>query len=297
MWPKRSAVQTGAEAHPCRDRRVLQVCAVVRPEVHSWHRLFRRKSPTVVPSACCAVRMIRDSDMDGRAPFLDTLTEGARKSFARLGTRCRFAVGDVLIHEGDQARELIVLHQGVVKVTGGLDGDRPALMDVKNEGDVVGEVAAMGLGPRSATVTADREVTATVVPSHELLPFLRSNPEAELAIKRMIGRRLRRSERWPLDYGRYPVSVRLARLLVELTHSHGKPDRKSVRIDVRLSQPELADLVGSTMNTVQKTLTQLRIDGLISSTGERQIYVRDMPGLRRAARLGSESRGGMSRIP
>lgn len=235
--------------------------------------------------------------MDGCAPFLDTLTEGARKAFARLGTRCSFAVGDVLIHEGDHARELMVLHQGVVKVTGGLDGDRPALMDVKNEGDVVGEVAAIGLGPRSATVTADREVTATVVPSHELLPFLRANPEAELALKRVIGRRLRRSERWPLDYGRHPVQVRLARLLVELAQSHGKPGRNSVRIDVRLSQTELADLVGSTTNTVQKTLAQLRSEGLISATSERQTYVRDMAGLRRAARLGPASRGDLSIDP
>ncbi|MFF7815393.1 Crp/Fnr family transcriptional regulator [Streptomyces sp. NPDC007945] len=230
-------------------------------------------------------------------PFLDTLTEGARKAFARLGTQCSFAVGDVLIHEGDHARDLMVLHQGVVKVTGGLDGGRPALMDVKNEGDVVGEVAAMGLGPRSATVTVDREVTATVVPNHELLPFLRAHPEAELALKRVIGRRLHRFERWPLDYGRYPVSVRLARVLVELAQSHGKPDRNSVRIDVRLSQPELADLIGSTRDTVQKALAQLRIDGLISETGQRQTFVRDMAGLRRAARLGPASRGDLSRNP
>lgn len=241
--------------------------------------------------------MIRGSDMGGRALFLDTLTEGARKDFARLGTRCSFTVGDVLIHEGDQARELIVLHQVVVKVTGGLHEDRPTLMDVKNEGDVVGEVAAMGFGPRSATVTADREVTATVIPSHELLPFLRSTPEAELALKRVIGRRLRRSERWPLDYGRYPVSVRLARLLVELAQSHGKPSRNSVRIDVRLSHPELADLVGSTANTVQKTLAQFRTDGLISATGERQTHVHDMAGLRRAARLDPPPRGDLSRNP
>ncbi|MFB7514765.1 Crp/Fnr family transcriptional regulator [Streptomyces sp. NPDC056144] len=260
------------------------MCAVVRPEVHSWYRLSERKSRTAAPSACCAVRMIHGSDMDGRATFLDTLTAGARKAFARLGTRCSFAVGDVLIQEGDHSQELMVLHQGVVKVTGGLDGDRAVLMDVKNEGDVVGEVAAMGLGPRSATVTADREVIATVIPSHELLPFLCENPQAESALKGVIGRRLRRSERWPLDYGRHPVPVRLARLLVELAQSHGKPDRNSVRIEVSLSQSELADLVASTTNTVQKMLAQLRADGLIS-TGERQTFVRDVAGLRQAARL------------
>ncbi|OON72445.1 hypothetical protein B1H18_29895 [Streptomyces tsukubensis] len=205
-------------------------------------------------------------------------------------------MGDVLISEGAYTQELMVLHQGVVKVTGRLDGDQAALMDIKIEGDVVGEVAAMDLGTRSATVTACGDVVATVVPSHELLPFLRSNPEAELAFKRVIGGRLRRSDRWRLDFGRYSVPVRLARVLVELALSHGKPGRNAVRIDVNLSQSEFAALVGSKTNTVQKILAQLRADGLIS-TGERQTFVYDLAGLRQVAQFSAPSRSGTSRSP
>lgn len=240
--------------------------------------------------------MINGSNMDGHAPFLDTLTNEARTAFARLGARRKFVVGDVLIQEGDHAQELIVLHQGVVKVTGRLDADQAALMDIKIEGDVVGEVAAMDLGPRLATVTACGDVVATVVPSHELLPFLRSNPEAEMAFMRVIGGRLRRSDRWRRDFGRYPVLVRLARVLVELALSHGKPDRKAVRIDVNLSQSEFAALVGSKTNTVQKMLAELRADGLIS-TGQRQTFVKDLRRLRQVAQLGTPSRSGTSRNP
>ncbi|MEU3056534.1 Crp/Fnr family transcriptional regulator [Streptomyces griseus] len=229
--------------------------------------------------------MIHGANMDGRRPFLDILTKETRTAFARLGARRTFAVGDVLIREGDYEQELMVLHRGVVKVTGRLDGDQEALMDIKIEGDVVGEVAAMDLGPRSATVTACGDVVATVVPSRELLPFLRSSPEAELAFNQVIGGRLRRSDRWRLDFGRYPVLVRLARVLVELVLSHGQADWNAVRIDVNLSQSEFAALVGSTTNTVQKALAELRADGLIS-TGERRTFVKDLARLRQVAQLG-----------
>lgn len=240
--------------------------------------------------------MIHGPSMDGHAPFLDTLTEEARTAFVRLGARCVFAVGDVLIREGDYAAELMVLHKGVVKVTGRLDGHHVALMDIKIEGDVVGEVAAMDLGPRSATVTACGDVVASVIPSHELLPFLRSNPEVEMAFNRVIGGRLRRSDRWRRDFCRYPVLVRLARVLVELALSHGKPGRKAMRIDVNLSQSEFAALVGSTTKTVQKMLAQLRTDGLIS-TGERQTFIHDLIALRQVAQLSASSHSGTSRNP
>ncbi|WP_459739364.1 Crp/Fnr family transcriptional regulator [Streptomyces sp. E-15] len=228
--------------------------------------------------------MIHGSNTHHRAPFLDALPDRARAAFAQLGCRRRYAVGDVLIHEGDRARELVVLHQGLVKVTARLDGDRVALMDIRITGDVVGEVAALGPGPRSATVTACGDVTATVVPPHELSPFLHAHPEVWPALGRVLCDRLRRSDRWRLEFGGYPVLVRLARVLVELAVAHGRPERSAVRIDIALSQPEFAALTGSTTHTVHKALARLRNDGLIT-TGLRQTYVRDLARLRGIARL------------
>ncbi|MFI9024898.1 Crp/Fnr family transcriptional regulator [Streptomyces sp. NPDC053560] len=193
-------------------------------------------------------------------------------------------MGDALISEGDRAQELVVLHQGLVKVTAQLDGGRVLLMDMRIAGDVVGELAAMDLGPRSATVTACGEVVATVVPQHELRPFLLAHPEVSLALNRVLCGRLRRSDRWRLEFGGYPVLVRLARVLVELAVTYGRQERKSVRIDVNLSQSEFAALTGSTTNTVHKALAQLRKDGLVI-TGIRRTYVRDLARLRMVARL------------
>lgn len=212
------------------------------------------------------------------------LSDGARAAFAQLGSHRRYVVGEVLINEGDHAQELVVLHEGLVKVTGRLDGSRLSLMDIRIAGDVVGEVAVMDFGPRSATVTACGEVIATVVPSHELWPFLLAYPEVALALNRLLCSRLRRSDRWRLEFGGYPVLVRLARVLVELAVSYGRQERNAVRIDVNLSQSEFAALTGSTTQTVHKALAQLRKDKLIT-TGLRQTYVRDLVRLRKTALL------------
>lgn len=219
-----------------------------------------------------------------RAPFLDMLSDEARKAFTQLGSRRRYAAGDVLINEGDQAQELVVLHEGLVKVTGQLDGDRVSLMDIRVTGDVVGELAAMDLGTRSATVTACGDVVATLITGAELSPLLYANPEVLLALNRVLCGRMRRSDRRRLEFGEYPVLVRLARVLVEMATSYGRRERNSVRIDVNLTQSEFAALIGSRTNTVHKALTRLREDELIT-TGCRQTYVRDLARLRKVARL------------
>ncbi|MEV0258594.1 Crp/Fnr family transcriptional regulator [Streptomyces sp. NPDC050732] len=228
--------------------------------------------------------MMHSSSNGDRSPFGDSLSDEARTAFARLGSRRRYAVGDVLINEGDYAQELLVLHEGLVKVTAQLDNDCESLMDIRVAGEVVGEVAAMDLGPRSATVTACGDVVATVIPRHELMPFLTANPETVLALNRMLCRRLRRSDRWRLEFGSYPVLIRLARVLVELAVSYGQPDRNAVRIGVNLSQSEYAALTGSRTNTVHKMFTRLRKDEIVR-TGERYTCIRDLDRLRQVAKL------------
>ncbi|MFE7839412.1 Crp/Fnr family transcriptional regulator [Streptomyces sp. NPDC057474] len=235
--------------------------------------------------------MTHGSKPDGRVAFLDTLSPGARADLTRLGTLRRYALGDVLIREGDHAQELMVLHEGLVKVTVRLNRDRASLTDIRIAGDVVGEVAVMDAGPRSATVTACGDVLANVVPAQELESFLQASFETSRAFHRMLCVRVRRADRLRLELGAYPVPVRLARVLVELAESYGQPrwtlkgdDWNRLRIDVNLSQSEFAALTASTTDTVHKALAQLRKDEIIT-TGCRQTSIKDMARLREAALL------------
>ncbi|MEV5872622.1 Crp/Fnr family transcriptional regulator [Streptomyces sp. NPDC052101] len=223
---------------------------------------------------------------DDRAPFLDTLPEALRAGLRRLGSRRHYAPRDALISEGETTCDLMLLHEGIVKVTVRSDGGRPKLMDIRIAGDVVGEMAATDRKPRSATVTACGDVVATVIPQDDLRRFLSATPEAWQAYCGLFSSRLRRANRRFLDFAGYPVRVRLARVLVELAESYGRRGGwGELLIDVNLTQDEFAALAGSTRDTVQKELAQLRRDGLIR-TGSRHTCIRDLRRLRETARLG-----------
>ncbi|MFC0845007.1 Crp/Fnr family transcriptional regulator [Streptomyces noboritoensis] len=256
----------------------------VRPRVRLVHRRIRAKSAPPWAGKCSTLSMIHGSETDEHVPFLDMLPEAVRTEFQRLGSRRCYALGDILIREGDRGNDLVLLHKGLVKVTARGDGDEEALMDIWIAGHVVGEMAAVDDRPRSATVTACGDVVATVIPQSDLQRFLAANPEASMAFYGLLCGRLRRANRWRLEFRGHPVGVRVARMLVELALSYGRRVEREFLIDVNLTQAEFAALTGSTPHTVHKALARLRKAGLIT-TGCRRTNIRDLDRLRVAARL------------
>lgn len=66
----------------------------------------RAETQAAAVTECCAVQMMHSTNPNSCAAFLDALSTGTRSAFTRLGTRLRYSVGDVLIHEGDHVQEL-----------------------------------------------------------------------------------------------------------------------------------------------------------------------------------------------
>jgi CRP-like cAMP-binding protein len=149
-------------------------------------------------------------------------------------------------------------------------------------------MAAMDGAPRSATVTACGPLTARVFTDSALLDVLKDCSEIAVALSAMIADRLRWANRRRLDFRGYPAKVRLARLLVELAASYSyRPRTGGTVIGCRLTQPELATMVGAAETTIQKVLRELREEELLE-TGYRATTIRDLPRLRELADLPHE---------
>jgi CRP-like cAMP-binding protein len=126
-----------------------------------------------------------------------------------------------------------------------------------------------------------------VVSDVALRELLARRPEVSMALTAVLADRLRWANRRRLDFRGYPAKVRLARVLVELSVSYGAPRADGVVIDVRLTQQELATLVGAAETTVHKVLRELRDEGLLE-TGYRATVIRNLPRLSRLADLADE---------
>ncbi|SCG74124.1 Crp/Fnr family transcriptional regulator [Micromonospora coxensis] len=219
--------------------------------------------------------------------FLQRLTPAVRAALLDLGVRRRVPAGQIVIHEGVRESHLILLEEGLTKVTAILPDGRTALLALRVGGDLVGEMSALNDRPRSATITTCGPTRYSVIAPDRFKNFLTRHPDAALELAAMVSDRLRWSNRRRIDFTSYPVKLRVARVIAELCRSHGRQDRHGVVIDVRLTQPELATICGAAETSVQKALRELRSDGLVE-TDYRRITVPDLEALARCGEVEPE---------
>ena len=213
--------------------------------------------------------------------FLDLLSDRDRSDLLSLGHPRAFRRGGSIVVQGDHSDVVLVLLRGLVKVTLDTDDGHEILLSVLRPGDLIGEFEAIDHndGPRTASNVALDVVLTRVMTGDEFRFYLETHPGAALALLRAIIRRLRVADQRRIDSGSRDTVGRLAHLLVELADEHGRSTPTGVDIDIPLTQQELASLIGSSRESIVRSLRVLRSHQLVT-TGRRRITIRDLGGLR-----------------
>lgn len=205
--------------------------------------------------------------------LLAELSAADRTALLALGVHRAYAPGESLIAEGDRSTEAFLLTGGFVKVLGHSSDGRRVLLGIRAAGDIVGELAATDGGPRSATVAAATEAAARVIPGARFEGFLTEHPGAFRALHRSTSAKLRLATRHRIDVTGAPVLVRLARVLDRFADAYGTACAEGVRIEVPLSQSELAALIGAAEPSVHRALLYLRRERILSTSRLRQVIL------------------------
>jgi CRP/FNR family transcriptional regulator, cyclic AMP receptor protein len=214
--------------------------------------------------------------------FLDALSEEEAAYLRARGAKRRFPRGDALFREQEPSDRVMLLLAGRVKIASVAVDGRESVLAFRGPGEVLGELSAIDGKPRSAGVTAVDPVVALVIPTRAFRAFLERSPRASLWILERLVARLREADRKRAEYGTSDTIGRVAARLVELAERYGRPSEHGVRIDLPITQEELASWVGSSREGVNKALHTLR--GLHwVETERRSITVLDMEALRRRA--------------
>ncbi|MFL6204446.1 MAG: Crp/Fnr family transcriptional regulator [Acidimicrobiales bacterium] len=215
--------------------------------------------------------------------FWALLGEQQRARLVSTGRERRVASGRRLFEEGRPAPSLVVILQGCVRISTVGRGGEERLLAVRGVGDLLGEMGGLIGGTRTATVTAVGDVRALALAREELEQLSRAEPAILQALVRALVHRIQEADRARLDL-LDEAPVRIRRLLVDLVHRFSVPIAGSARrIDVALSQEDLASLTFTSRGVVATTLRDLRERGLVQ-TGRRELIVTDVAALERSAR-------------
>jgi CRP-like cAMP-binding protein len=213
--------------------------------------------------------------------FLSLLPDGGSE-LRRLATPRTFRRGSALFHAGQAGDRVFMITSGEVKLTRVTEGGKEVVLGVRGAGELLGELSAIDGRPRSASAHALTEVETQVVSQRDFRAAVTGNPDAARAVMEILAARLRESDETIFDFVAHDTVGRIARRLVDLAGSHGVQEDAGIRIDLPISQEELAGWVGSSREAVAKALQMLRDLGWVE-TGRRVMVVRDLEALERRA--------------
>jgi CRP/FNR family transcriptional regulator, cyclic AMP receptor protein len=209
-----------------------------------------------------------------RVPLFAGLPPDKLSSLETMTQRRSFRRGEVVFHKGDPGDTLFVITQGQVKIILPSDSGEEALLGVLDEGEFFGELSLIDEQPRSATIVATEQTETLMLRRDEFLKFIVSSPELAIDMMRVLSRRLRETDEFIEDAIFLDVPGRLAKKLLELANQYGRHTPIGTVISLRMTQQELATMVGATRESVNKHLRSYRSRGILEIDRQRIIILR-----------------------
>jgi CRP/FNR family transcriptional regulator, cyclic AMP receptor protein len=195
-------------------------------------------------------------------PVLGSIPEAQVRALLSVARRRRFDRHEVVFHEGDPGDTVHLIARGRValRVTTPL-GDKVTLR-ILGTGALFGELAVLDPAPRNATVVA-LERTETLALHRDHFDELRQqHPEVDRMLLDSLISEVRRLSTQLLEALYVPVPQRVELRLIDLVDQYGGDGVAAV--DIPLTQDELAELCGTSRTTVNRVLSGLEVDGLVT---------------------------------
>jgi len=202
-------------------------------------------------------------------------------SFDRIKFLSAHPRGAILFVEKEPPRGIFLLCQGEVKLSLSSADGKTLTLRMAKPGDVLGLVAAVTGAPYEATAQTTKPSQVAFVARDDFLRFTKDHPVVQEKVVHQIAASYARACEQLRAVGLFPIATRLARVLLEW--SNGAPERKSEPcITLQLTHGEIGELIGTTRETVSRTLHDFTERRLITLDGP-AVTIRDRKALEEVA--------------
>jgi CRP/FNR family cyclic AMP-dependent transcriptional regulator len=174
---------------------------------------------------------------------------------------------EVLYLPGEPGDRIYLLKRGVVKISALPEDGREVILALLRKGEVFGEEAVLDDAPRDHMAEAYDDALICIITRKDFLEILRTFPDLTFRVTKLIGFRLKTFRNRIESLLFKGTAARLAQTLLDLGRDHGVRDDHGVLLPLRLSQTDLANLIGVTRESVNLTLTGFRKEELVELEG------------------------------
>ncbi|MFN8111730.1 MAG: Crp/Fnr family transcriptional regulator [Solirubrobacterales bacterium] len=217
-------------------------------------------------------------DLLARVPLLSGLEPGELERIAQVAIPRSFPKGARVFHEGDTSDACYVIRSGEVRVTREHPDGRAIALATLGPGELVGELAMIDGGVRSASVEALTDVDLLAVSATDMRGLLERNAQITAKLVVALTKRLRETNERISRQSFQTVPSRVAGVLSQLV-SEDNAEQGRDGVTIRMNQADLAQLAGTSRESVSRFLAVLERAGVVR-VGRGRVTVLEPPRLR-----------------
>ena len=213
--------------------------------------------------------MQENNDFLKYVPIFSELDENTLEQISKLGIRKSFVKDSVVLFEHETGSALFVIESGKVKVSRVSDDGKEVILTILGESDFFGEMAILDGLTRSANVTAMEDSELFIIQRSEFLGLLHSHPEIAIALLQELTQRLRAADMKIKSLSLKDAEGKVATVILQLADDIGKIKHGTVEIEKLPFQHDLANMAGTSRETISRTLHSFAKKGMVELDGSR----------------------------
>ncbi len=201
-------------------------------------------------------------------PLFSRVGELDLENIAGLLIERRYPKNSIIVEEGLTGDYMYIIRSGRVKVTKASDDGREKIMDFLEAGAFFGEMALLDYAPRSASVRTLEPSVLTALSRRDFLSLLRNSPDLGLSLLQELTRRLRDTDEQATSVSFQRVEERAKGLFARVACAQPGGER---RITPSLTHQQIADMIGTSRETVTRAVKELKQSGWLEQRGKRYL--------------------------
>lgn len=225
----------------------------------------------------------KNADLLKNISLFNGLSASDRSRIAGEVIETHYRQGESIFGQGDPAEYFHIVKEGAVKCVKSSQDGKEVALKVLLPGDLFCcEAAVFDGSPHPGCARPMEDVSILRLSKKSYFEVLRRNPDSALEVIEYLGKRLNEAQENAKVLALDPAEQRVATLLVSLASRASVREPHGLRLAVRLTRQDIADMAGLTIETAIRIMGRFKRARLVSGTAKRIVIV-DLPGLQRLA--------------
>jgi len=204
-------------------------------------------------------------------PIFSELKEETLSQLAQTGSVQSFSKESIILSEKEAGSALFIIISGKVKISrvSSEDTDKEVILSILNPSDFFGEMSLLDGLERSATATAMEDSKIFIIQRNDFLQLLHDHPEVSITLLQEMTQRLRAAGMKIKALSLKDAEGKVATVILQLADDVGMIKHGVVEIEKLPFQHELANMAGTSRETISRTLHAFAKKGLIELEGSK----------------------------